>query len=268
MWCLPLSAFYFCESVMVSFTFLVSSCPCLPVLQVIELYRFLAVGISLWNRFAVPVLFTVFWIVLFVVQLYSDTMSANASAGHQGIMFFLLSRCDVIVYIIHRTLHLWLWLCLMSCCDLTNSTVSLNVVPRRTLFWVWPSWCPISLSDYSAYASSTWEVLQLFKMRMSCTGERISGVLTLLALTLSTFTLQFQIVYVRKEIVTANLTCRWTVSLRNLFYGRLLFFSHEQIGEQKDHVPLWSLNGSNKVKSFVQRDLKCTENTTCRSFAI
>ncbi|XP_068195748.1 RING finger protein 145 [Antennarius striatus] len=59
--------------------------------EVIELYRLLAVGISLWNQFAVPVLFTVFWFVLFVVQLYSDTVSGNASAGHQGIIFFLLT---------------------------------------------------------------------------------------------------------------------------------------------------------------------------------
>lgn len=60
-------------------------------LEVIELYRLLAVGISLWNQFAVPVLFSAFWLVLFVVQLCSDIMSANATAGHQGILFFLLS---------------------------------------------------------------------------------------------------------------------------------------------------------------------------------
>lgn len=63
--------------------------------QVFELYRLLAVGISLWNQFAVPVLFSVFWFVLFVVQLCSDTMDGNASLGHQGILFFLLTRCDV-----------------------------------------------------------------------------------------------------------------------------------------------------------------------------
>lgn len=61
--------------------------------QVFELYRLLAVGISLWNQFAVPVLFSVFWFVLFIVQLCSDTMNGNASLGHQGIMFFLLTRC-------------------------------------------------------------------------------------------------------------------------------------------------------------------------------
>lgn len=61
------------------------------LLEVIELYRLLAVGISLWNQFAVPVLFSVFWFVLFVVQLCSDTIAGNVSAGHQGILFFLLT---------------------------------------------------------------------------------------------------------------------------------------------------------------------------------
>ncbi|XP_060939107.1 RING finger protein 145 [Limanda limanda] len=60
--------------------------------EVIELYRLLAVGISLWNQFAVPVLFSVFWFVLFIVQLCNDAMSGNAaSAANQGIMFFLLT---------------------------------------------------------------------------------------------------------------------------------------------------------------------------------
>lgn len=68
---------------------------------------------------------------------------------------------------------------LFSSCllHLLNPTVSLNVVQHRTLFWVWPSWCPISLLDCSTYASSTWEVMQLFRMRTSCTGEMLSPVL-------------------------------------------------------------------------------------------
>uniref|UniRef100_A0AAV2JG16 RING-type domain-containing protein n=1 Tax=Knipowitschia caucasica TaxID=637954 RepID=A0AAV2JG16_KNICA len=60
-------------------------------LQVIDLYRLMAVGISLWTQFAVPVLFSVFWFVLFVVQLGSDIFSGNASTSPQGIIFFLLS---------------------------------------------------------------------------------------------------------------------------------------------------------------------------------
>ncbi|KAK9534256.1 hypothetical protein VZT92_009312 [Zoarces viviparus] len=60
-------------------------------LEVIELYRLLAVGISLWNQLAVPVLFSVFWFVLFVVQLCSDTTSVRTSASHQGVMVLLLT---------------------------------------------------------------------------------------------------------------------------------------------------------------------------------
>ncbi|KAJ0008703.1 hypothetical protein NQD34_016118 [Periophthalmus magnuspinnatus] len=60
-------------------------------LEVIDLYRLMAVGISLWTQFAVPVLFSVFWFVLFVVQLGSDISSGNLSTSHQGIIFFLLS---------------------------------------------------------------------------------------------------------------------------------------------------------------------------------
>ena len=84
-----------------------SSLNCFPVSQVIELYRLLAVGISLWNQFAVPVLFSVFWSVLFIVQFCSDAMSGNAaSAANQGIMFFLLTRFVVIVWIVQCRLFL------------------------------------------------------------------------------------------------------------------------------------------------------------------
>uniref|UniRef100_A0A3Q3G783 RING finger protein 145 n=1 Tax=Kryptolebias marmoratus TaxID=37003 RepID=A0A3Q3G783_KRYMA len=69
-----------------------------PLLQVIELYRLLAVGISLWNQFAVPVLFSVFWFVLFTVQLFSDMMSVSTAATHQGILFFLVSECCATPY--------------------------------------------------------------------------------------------------------------------------------------------------------------------------
>ncbi|KAK7904550.1 hypothetical protein WMY93_017157 [Mugilogobius chulae] len=60
-------------------------------LEVIDLYRLMAVGISLWTQFAVPVLFSVFWFVLFGVQLGSDIFSGNVTTSHQGIIFFLLS---------------------------------------------------------------------------------------------------------------------------------------------------------------------------------
>uniref|UniRef100_A0A8K9XBS9 RING finger protein 145 n=1 Tax=Oncorhynchus mykiss TaxID=8022 RepID=A0A8K9XBS9_ONCMY len=70
-------------------------------LEVIELYRLLAVTISLWNQFAVPVLFSVFWSVLFVVQLCSYSMTNNTTGNHEGVLFFLLtsvSECCVTPY--------------------------------------------------------------------------------------------------------------------------------------------------------------------------
>ncbi|CAL8274133.1 unnamed protein product [Merluccius merluccius] len=60
-------------------------------MEVVELYRLVAVAMSLWNQFAVPVLFSVFWMVLFVVQLGSDIMAARAASTHQGVLFLLLS---------------------------------------------------------------------------------------------------------------------------------------------------------------------------------
>ncbi|XP_061551359.1 RING finger protein 145 [Phycodurus eques] len=61
-------------------------------LEVMALTRLLAVGISLWTQFAVPVLFSVFWLVLFAVHLCSNVVSgAASSAAHQGVLFFLLT---------------------------------------------------------------------------------------------------------------------------------------------------------------------------------
>ncbi|KAJ7988815.1 hypothetical protein DPEC_G00313110 [Dallia pectoralis] len=60
-------------------------------LEVIELYRLLALAISLWNKYAVPVLFSVFWSVLFVVQLCSYFTANDSSGSHQGALFFILT---------------------------------------------------------------------------------------------------------------------------------------------------------------------------------
>lgn len=53
--------------------------------------------------------------------------------------------------------------------------VCLNVAPRRTHCWAWPSWCPISLWDCSTYANSTLEATPLFRMRTSCTGRDVAA---------------------------------------------------------------------------------------------
>ncbi|XP_077394771.1 RING finger protein 145 [Festucalex cinctus] len=56
------------------------------------LSRLLPAAISLWTQFAVPLLFSVFWLVLFVVHLCSSATSPAASSGaRQGLLFFLLT---------------------------------------------------------------------------------------------------------------------------------------------------------------------------------
>lgn len=55
-----------------------------------ELYRLMAVGVSLWHGFAVPVLFSVFWFVLFGVQLVSNY--GTLTAVQQGPLLYLLTR--------------------------------------------------------------------------------------------------------------------------------------------------------------------------------
>ncbi|MGH0152807.1 UNVERIFIED_CONTAM: hypothetical protein FKN15_023579 [Acipenser sinensis] len=61
-----------------------------------ELYRFLAVGISLWNQFAVPTLLSVFWFILFVVQIYSSATARNNFLSQQEVLYVFLtsvSKC-------------------------------------------------------------------------------------------------------------------------------------------------------------------------------
>ncbi|XP_061700389.1 RING finger protein 145 isoform X1 [Syngnathoides biaculeatus] len=57
-------------------------------MEVVALSRLLALGISLWSQLAVPVLFSVFWSVLFAVHLCSNV---GSGAAHQGVLFFLLT---------------------------------------------------------------------------------------------------------------------------------------------------------------------------------
>lgn len=52
------------------------------------LSRLLGAALSLWTQFAVPLLFSVFWLVLFAVYLCSSVMSPAASSG---LLFFLLT---------------------------------------------------------------------------------------------------------------------------------------------------------------------------------
>ncbi|KAI4892064.1 hypothetical protein NFI96_022371, partial [Prochilodus magdalenae] len=57
--------------------------------EMTDLYRLLAVGVSLWHSFAVPVLFSVFWFVLFGVQLISNAGTSNTI--QEGVLLYLLT---------------------------------------------------------------------------------------------------------------------------------------------------------------------------------
>ncbi|XP_041928385.1 RING finger protein 145 isoform X1 [Alosa sapidissima] len=54
-------------------------------IQVVGVYRLFAVCLSVWQSFSVPLLFSVFWFLLFAAQLGSPTSS------HQGMLLYLLS---------------------------------------------------------------------------------------------------------------------------------------------------------------------------------
>lgn len=58
-------------------------------IEVTELYRLMAVGVSLWHGFAVPVLFSVFWFVLFGVQLITNF--GTIATEQQGPLLYLLT---------------------------------------------------------------------------------------------------------------------------------------------------------------------------------
>lgn len=63
-----------------------------PAPQAMELYRLLALGVSLWSQLSVPLLFLVFWLVLFSLRLSSFLASSSSPLAQQGLLFVLLSR--------------------------------------------------------------------------------------------------------------------------------------------------------------------------------
>lgn len=60
--------------------------------QVVEVYGLLALGMSLWNQLVVPVLFMVFWLVLFALQIYSYFSTRDQPASRERLLFLFLTR--------------------------------------------------------------------------------------------------------------------------------------------------------------------------------
>ncbi|XP_069062037.1 RING finger protein 145-like isoform X1 [Pleurodeles waltl] len=64
---------------------------CREVVQVLEVYRLVALGMMLWTHLAVPLLFLVFWLVLYSFQVYFFLTSANSKLTQQGLLFIFLN---------------------------------------------------------------------------------------------------------------------------------------------------------------------------------
>ncbi|XP_067154522.1 RING finger protein 145-like isoform X1 [Apteryx mantelli] len=71
--------------------FQLAAVACRELAQALEAYRLLALGVSLWSQLAVPLLFLVFWLVLFSLRLSSFLASSSSPLAQQGLLFVLLS---------------------------------------------------------------------------------------------------------------------------------------------------------------------------------
>lgn len=61
------------------------------LVQVVEVYGLLALGMSLWNQLVVPVLFMVFWLVLFALQIYSYFSTRDHPTSRERLLFLFLT---------------------------------------------------------------------------------------------------------------------------------------------------------------------------------
>ncbi|XP_064181356.1 RING finger protein 145-like [Anguilla rostrata] len=61
------------------------------LVQVVEVYGLLALGMSLWNQLVLPVLFMCFWLVLFSLQIYSYFSTRDQPTSRQRLLFLFLT---------------------------------------------------------------------------------------------------------------------------------------------------------------------------------
>ncbi|XP_029862298.1 RING finger protein 145-like isoform X1 [Aquila chrysaetos chrysaetos] len=74
--------------------FQLAAAACREVVQALEVYRLVALGVSLWSQLAIPLLFLIFWLVLFSLRLSSFLTSSSSPLAQQGLLFVLLSSAD------------------------------------------------------------------------------------------------------------------------------------------------------------------------------
>ncbi|CAB1353036.1 unnamed protein product [Coregonus sp. 'balchen'] len=61
------------------------------LVQVVEVYGLLALGMSLWNQLVLPVLFMCFWLVLFALQIYTYFSSRDQPTSRERLLFLFLT---------------------------------------------------------------------------------------------------------------------------------------------------------------------------------
>ncbi|KAH0615713.1 hypothetical protein JD844_026057 [Phrynosoma platyrhinos] len=62
------------------------------ITQALEVYHLVTLGMSLWRQLAVPLLFLVFWLALFTLQICALASSSSGNLlSHQGLIFIFLS---------------------------------------------------------------------------------------------------------------------------------------------------------------------------------
>ncbi|NXF56325.1 RN145 protein, partial [Oceanites oceanicus] len=71
--------------------FQLAAAACRHLAQALEVSRLVALGVSLWSQLAVPLLFLVFWLMLFSLRLSSFLASSSSPLAQQGLLFLLLS---------------------------------------------------------------------------------------------------------------------------------------------------------------------------------
>ncbi|GCB67771.1 hypothetical protein scyTo_0005201 [Scyliorhinus torazame] len=104
------------------------------IVQESELYGVLGLGVRLWNQFAVPVLFTTFWLVLFVGEIYFYLSSRNQlAASHEGLIFAFLTS-------------------VAGCCVTPYSLVGLTFTVSRLSLGLL-ALCKFYLQGYSAFVN-------------------------------------------------------------------------------------------------------------------
>ncbi|KAG9460610.1 hypothetical protein GDO78_020695 [Eleutherodactylus coqui] len=64
---------------------------CGEMCQVTDFSRLMVVGMSLWSQIAVPLLFLVFWLVVFVLHIVSTLTSRPGALEQQGPLFIFLN---------------------------------------------------------------------------------------------------------------------------------------------------------------------------------